>query len=135
MDWLPIIAAVITIICTVRGVSYTFGRWARGVEERFERIEKRLENVESITGWLLFLHRDDLFKLYEQYFPHHSSSSTEKDRLLARLREGTITPDECGRLRELLERQRSEAAAAGAMGAVIAIGGLLLLTVLSAFNW
>lgn len=86
------------------------------MDERFERIEKRLETVESITGWLLFLHRGGLFKLYKQYFPFHSSSSTGKDRLLVKLREGTITLEEGRRLQELLEKQRSEVAAAGAIG-------------------
>ncbi|MEM1718242.1 MAG: hypothetical protein QW794_01150 [Thermosphaera sp.] len=74
------------------------------LDERFKSIEEKLGRVESITGWLLFLHRDDLFKLYEQYFPPHSSSSTEKDRLLAKLREGTITLEEGRRLQELLEK-------------------------------
>jgi len=55
--------------------------------------------------------------------------------LLSKLREGTLTPQEAHELRELLEKQRTDALAKGLIGAAIIIGGpFLLLTFLSALS-
>lgn len=65
--------------------------------------------------------------------PHNPSSQpTEKDILLERLRDGSISPGEAQRLHLILEREAAEARARGAVGALLAILGLLALLALIA---
>ncbi len=134
MEWW-LVPSLIVAVLTLLGVGAKIGFWARGIELRLRNVESRLGDVESrlgdvelIMGWLLYIHREELFKSYDRSSPPSSGSSAEeKRRLLAKLREGTITSEEATRLKPLLEKQREEASAAGRTGAVIAIGGLLLL--------
>lgn len=57
---------------------------------------------------------------------------SEKDILLGKLRDGSITPGEAQRLHAILEREAAEARAMGALGALLAILGLLALLALIA---
>ena len=60
----------------------------RNVESRLGDVESRLGDVELIMGWLLYIHREELFKSYDRSSPPSSGSSAEeKRRLLAKLRE------------------------------------------------
>jgi hypothetical protein len=133
LNLLPFMVAILTLL----GVGIKVGMWIKGISDKVTKVEDRLKTVESNIGLLLFLHKEDLFKLYDRYFPPHGSnpSETEKERLLAKLRDGTITPQEAERLKPLLEKQRSEALVSGLVGAAIVIGGLLLLlAIISAFG-
>jgi len=117
----PIIVAVGAIVAIV-SVIIKIGKW-------IQKINAKLEGVGKSTGLLLFIHRKELFKLYDKFYPPHSSNPTptEKEILLAKLREGTITSVEAERLRPMLEKQRADASAKDLIGAAIIIGGLLLL--------
>ncbi len=126
MEWWNLLSSIVTIL-TLLGVGIKVGSWIKGVSTRFDDVENRLKNVELNTGWLLFIHREEPFKLYDKFYPPHRSNLSEKDMLLAKLREGTITPQEAEKLKPLLEKQRAEAFASGSVGAAIVIGGLLLL--------
>ncbi len=114
-NWLLIGAALLTIVV----IAYKAGRWTR-------QIEMRVGALETFLGWLIFLHRDELLRLYERYYPLGSSQPFEKGELLKEFKEGTIGLEGIERLRPLLERQEAEARAKGAIGAVIAIRGMLL---------
>jgi 1-deoxy-D-xylulose 5-phosphate reductoisomerase len=108
-------------IATVLGIGYTIGRWTK-------TIDARLKDVEGATSLLIYLHLDRILELYRKFFPLSSNpQEVEKERLLSKLREGTLTPQEADKLRELLERQRADALMKGLIGGAIVIGGLLLL--------
>ena len=112
------IAVFVTVLVAVATLFYRFGGW-----------NERIKKIETAINLLLAVHKGEIMDFYMKSWGsvHKSNPSTEKDILMRKLRDGTITRDENLRLREILEEERRQAQAVGAILAVLAIGGLLLL--------
>lgn len=119
IPWDVIIQLVAVLIAVALGF-YKVGRWTKSIDKRIEGVEQRI-------NLLVIMHRKEIVDFYHKAWPHKSNPSTEKDILLRKLREGTITREESLRLREILENEKRAALAVGAVMAALAIGGLLLL--------
>ena len=121
IPWEIIIPTAAVLITGAYGV-YRIGRWTKGVEGKLERVEES-------TKALILIHTKELVDFYIKSWGsmHKSNPSTEKDILLRKLRDGTISREESLRLKQILEKERIAALAAGAILTALAIGGLLLL--------
>lgn len=136
MPQLELLISLIVVIVTVLGLGYGIGRWATKIDGRLKRVEEDVSLLKGAVSILIYLNLDKIIELYKRFFPHMSNpEEVQKEMLLSKLREGTLTPQEAHKLRELLEKQRADALAKGLSGAAIIIGGLLLLlTFLSALS-
>jgi hypothetical protein len=103
-------------------------------------IDKTTNNIGTIVG---IVDKERIIANYEKVksglvpsggngAPAHEVGGqlSEKDQLLQRLKDGTISPDEARRLHAILEQEAANARAAGALGAFLAILGLLALIAL-----
>ncbi len=126
---LAIIASAIVIIGATIAV-------AKGGLKVFGRIGK-IENIDKAVNALLFIHRDELFKLYKDQIrlvfnpSSEPYSEQEKDSLLAKLHSGFLTREDSPRLIEILKYEESEAKRKDNQIAVLVIGALLLLIALA----
>jgi len=102
-------------------------------------IDKTMDRIGIIFG---IAFKNDVIDFYQSKVraekettsnPHDPPNQpSEKDILLGKLRDGSITPGEAQRLHAILEREAAEARARGALGALLAILGLLALLALIA---
>ncbi len=105
-------------VAVAAGVAiFRFGRWTYKTDVRLDRVEGGL-------GALLMIHRKELVNFYLEETPSSSNPHpTEKDLLLIKLSQGTITYQESQRLQQLLQQEQAEATGKS----LVAIAGLLLL--------
>jgi len=119
------IAVFVTVLITSCGLFYKFGRWQKDVDQKFEKIKKPLEA-------LLFIHRKELVDSYFDLFVIKSNPHPDKELLLRKLQDGTITHEESLRLKAILEEEKKQAEKKGGnvVGLLIILGLLLLLAIL-----
>lgn len=119
IGWITVFVTILVISCTL---FYKFGSWRK-------EIDGRLENIEKPMNLLLFIHTDEIIDHYAKSWgkAHASNPHNEKEVLLRKLREGTISREESLRLRSILEEEQRVARNSEALGAVFAIGALLFL--------
>lgn len=97
------------------------------IHQRFETVEQKLGAVKTDVDALVFAHSREFFQAYKKGI---GLSSPEKQVLLTKFEDGTITYNEALRLREILEREKVEAFARGAFAALAIVGLLALLGVI-----
>jgi len=115
------IAVFLTVLIASCGLFYTFGRWQENIKRQFEKIEKPLK-------LLLLIHRKELVDSYFDFFGIKSNPHLDKEFLLRKLRDGTITHEESLRLKTILEEEKKQAEKKGGnIGGLLIILGLLLL--------
>ena len=78
-----------------------------GIHERFEAVEQKLSAVKTDIDALVFAHSREFLQAYKKGI---GLSSPEKQILLTKFEDGTITYDEALSLREILEREKREQA-------------------------
>ncbi len=121
-----IVAGAIVIIVAIIGI-------AKSGFNIFGKINK-IGNIEKGTNALLFIHREQLFKLYKDQiklvFNPTPSPFPDKETLLAKLESGYLTPTEAARFTQILKYEEAEAKRKDNQIAVLAIGALILLLAL-----
>ena len=120
--FLSIFIPIVSIIFFFFGLILTYLR----------SIEKSTDNIGRIVG---IAFKEEVVNYYKKMRGNPRSNEndnpgSEKDILLQKLEEGTITRDESRRLRAILEQEAANARIAGAIGALLAILGLLALLAL-----
>ena len=95
-------------------------------------IEKTSESIGRIVG---IAFKEDVINYYKKMRsnPHSNENDnpgSERDILLQKLDEGTMTSDESRKLKAILEQEAANARIAGAIGVLLAILGLLALLAL-----
>jgi len=111
------ILTLIGTILTLIGIGITISSWKKRIENRLNRIEVGLIGIDlsfndfnefksSIIKLMLTFHKDELFKLYDQYFHPYQ---TEEKELLEKLKDGTITSEEAKKLKSILKDRKLKA--------------------------
>lgn len=121
--WVGLLITLIGLLITVAVVAFRMGRYFKG-------IESRLDSIEPSVRLLLLIHSKEIIQYYKTHrivSLNPGPNQPEKDVLLRKLGDGTITRNEALKLEEILRQEEARARVAKAIGAIIAIGGLLLL--------
>jgi hypothetical protein len=121
------IATLITLI----GVAYKMGRWTKGIEEKFKKIEENpfIVATNKLTAKVV---SDLLYQNFEKYQkgnPLTAEEIRQRRELTDRLDARVITPDEARILHGILNKELQEARAAGNFLAVLAILFLIGLVI------
>jgi len=127
---MSMVLGIVTSAIVILTVIYAIAKSGFNI---FGKINK-IDNIEKATNALLFIHRDQLFELYQDQIkivfnptPH---PFPQKDYLLEKLKGGYLTHEESQELTKILKYEEAEAKRKDQLVAVLAIGALILLTAL-----
>jgi len=116
------IAVFIAILIASLNFNSKFIGWQKDVDHNFGKIEKPLNA-------LVLIHRKELVDNYSEVFGIKLNPHPDKEFLLQKLRDGTITREEGFRLRAILEEEQREKKG-GVVGLLIIAGLLFLLAII-----
>lgn len=127
VDWIAVLVVVLVTSC---GIFYKFGRWQKDIDRKFEKIDDNFEEIEKVVKPLLLVHKEELVDAYfKMWGTHTGNPHFDKDDLLRKLRDGTISREESLRLQDILEEERKKANKTGGGGLWIILGLLVLLAI------
>jgi hypothetical protein len=127
---LPNLGWVVTLI-TLIGLGYKMGRWTKGIEERFKKIEENpiIVATNKLSAKIV---SDLLYQNFEKNLKTNPLTAEEirlRRELTEKLDSRSITPDEARILHSILNKELEEARATGNILAVLAILFLIGLVI------
>jgi len=127
---MSMVLGIVTSVIVMATVIYAIAKSGFNI---FSKINK-IDNIEKATNALLFINRDQLFELYKDQikivFNPTPYPFPQKDYLLEKLKGGYLTHEESQELTKILKYEETEAKRKDQLGAVLAIGALILLIAL-----
>ena len=108
--------AAVGLLVTVVVLLLRLGRWVQRIEDRFDLIDRRLSliegrlsAIETPLSILVFIHAREITSLYQNIGPSPSGNPytrEERDELLKKLVDVSLTYGEALRLKEILEEDQ-----------------------------